>query len=110
MGERALDLMARRALARTVFKRLIAEHGGFQQQLARCRINLDAARLTVLDAAHALDQVGNKQVRYSDPAVDLVGHFKRRWGPAHRGSRRQYCGWSSAAPYSAPGTGAASAS
>lgn len=62
MGERAVELMAERALSRTVFRRRMAEHGGFQQQLARCRINLDAARLTVLDAAHALDRVGNKEV------------------------------------------------
>lgn len=62
MGERAVELMAERALGRTVFRRRMAEHGGFQQQLARCRINLDAARLTVLDAAHALDRVGNKEV------------------------------------------------
>ncbi len=78
MGERALELMAGRALARTVFKRLIAEHGGFQQQLARCRINLDAARLTVLDAAHALDRVGNKQVRalfLCCESFDVVWHF-----------------------------------
>ncbi|CAL8464134.1 g3669 [Coccomyxa elongata] len=72
MGERALELMAGRALARTVFKRLIAEHGGFQQQLARCRINLDAARLTVLDAAHALDRVGNKQARGKIAAAKVL--------------------------------------
>ena len=63
MGERAVEAMVERGLQRTAFKRRIAEHGGFQQQLARARIRLDAARLTVLDAAHALDLVGNKQVR-----------------------------------------------
>ena len=63
MGERAIEAMVERGLQRTAFKRRIAEHGGFQQQLARARIRLDAARLTVLDAAHALDLVGNKQVR-----------------------------------------------
>lgn len=63
MGERALELMAERGLQRTAFKKRIAEHGGFQLQLARARIKLDAARLTVLDAAHTLDLVGNKKVR-----------------------------------------------
>ena len=63
MGERAVEAMVERGLQRTAFKRRIAEHGGFQQQLARARVRLDAARLTVLDAAHALDLVGNKQVR-----------------------------------------------
>ena len=62
MGERAIEAMVERGLQRTAFKRRIAEHGGFQQQLARARIRLDAARLTVLDAAHSLDLVGNKKV------------------------------------------------
>ena len=67
MGERALELMAARGAARTAFGRPIAAHGGFQQTLARCRVDLDAARLTVLDAAHALDAVGNKKVRAVKP-------------------------------------------
>ena len=65
MGERAIEAMVERGLQRTAFKRRIAEHGGFQQQLARARIRLDAARLTVLDAAHTLDLVGNKKVWWS---------------------------------------------
>ncbi|KAK9918804.1 hypothetical protein WJX75_007054 [Coccomyxa subellipsoidea] len=72
MGERAVELMAERALGRTVFRRRMAEHGGFQQQLARCRINLDAARLTVLDAAHALDRVGNKEARGKIAAAKVL--------------------------------------
>ena len=64
MGERALELMGERALGRTVFRRRMADHGGFQQRLARARIDLDAARLTVLDAAHALDRLGNKQASF----------------------------------------------
>ena len=44
LGERALKLMTRRALARTAFKKLIAEQGAFRKQLAECRIELDAAR------------------------------------------------------------------
>jgi acyl-CoA dehydrogenase len=62
MGERALGLMVARAAERSAFGRPIAAHGGFQQTLARCRIELDAARLTVLNAAAALDRVGNKKV------------------------------------------------
>ncbi len=44
LGERALQLMAERALARTAFRKLVAEQGAFRKQLAECRIELDAAR------------------------------------------------------------------
>ena len=44
LGERALKLMTERALARTAFRKLIAEQGAFRKQLAECRIELDAAR------------------------------------------------------------------
>ena len=44
LGERAMQLTAERALARTAFRRLIAEQGAFRQQLAHSRIQLDAAR------------------------------------------------------------------
>ncbi|KAL3143656.1 hypothetical protein ABBQ38_002451 [Trebouxia sp. C0009 RCD-2024] len=63
MGERALELMGKRALQRVAFKTAIAQHGAFQSDYARCRIELSAARLTVLAAAHALDQHGNKKAR-----------------------------------------------
>jgi len=36
--------MAERALARTAFRKLVAEQGAFRKQLAECRIELDAAR------------------------------------------------------------------
>ncbi|KAK9814257.1 hypothetical protein WJX72_003022 [[Myrmecia] bisecta] len=63
MGERALELMAQRGLQRVAFKKRIAEHGAFRADLARCRMELDAARLMVLAAAHALDKDGNKAAR-----------------------------------------------
>ncbi len=44
LGERALQLMTERALARTAFRKLIAEQGAFRKQLAECRIELDTAR------------------------------------------------------------------
>ncbi|DBA75358.1 TPA: hypothetical protein ACH3X1_010626 [Trebouxia sp. C0004] len=63
MGERALELMGKRALDRVAFKKPVAQHGAFQSDYARCRIELSAARLTVLAAAHALDKHGNKKAR-----------------------------------------------
>lgn len=57
-----MDLMGRRALERKAFGKAVAEHGAFASDFARCRIDLAAARLTVLDAANALDKYGNKKV------------------------------------------------
>jgi acyl-CoA dehydrogenase len=62
MGERAMELMGQRALQRVAFGKAIAQHGSFASEFARCRVELTAARLTVLDAAHALDKQGNKRV------------------------------------------------
>ena len=62
MGQRALELMEVRALKRTAFGKKIAEHGAFAVEYAKCKIELNAARLTVLDAADTLDKYGNKKV------------------------------------------------
>ena len=53
LGERALRLMAERAMARTAFKKPIAEQGAFRKQLAESRIELDAARWLALTDVHA---------------------------------------------------------
>ncbi|KAK9865825.1 hypothetical protein WJX84_007338 [Apatococcus fuscideae] len=63
MGNRSVELMAQRALQRIAFKGPIASQGAFRSQLATCRVELDAARLTVLAAADALDKHGNKKAR-----------------------------------------------
>jgi alkylation response protein AidB-like acyl-CoA dehydrogenase len=59
-GERAMGLMARRALGRVAFGGPIAAQGAFQHTLARCRVQLDAARLLVLAAADSLDRLGGR--------------------------------------------------
>ncbi|KAK9800301.1 hypothetical protein WJX73_008428 [Symbiochloris irregularis] len=63
MGQHAIELMAARAQQRAVFGGTIAQQGGFLQKLGQCRIDLDAVRLLVLDAAHAIDCFGNKLAR-----------------------------------------------
>ncbi len=73
-----MELMGTRALDRKAFGKAVAEHGAFAADFARCRIELTAARLTVLDAAHALDRHGNKKVYSSSLAgtnVELVWHL-----------------------------------
>ena len=62
MGQRAVELMGERALQRKAFGKRIAEHGAFANEYAECIIELNAARLTVLDAASSLDRHGNKKV------------------------------------------------
>lgn len=56
MGERAIELMALRGMSRHAFGQPLARHGAFRADLARARLDLDAARLLVLDAALALDR------------------------------------------------------
>ncbi|KAI0217485.1 hypothetical protein L0F63_001055 [Massospora cicadina] len=59
-AERALELMLVRVAERQAFGRAIIEHGATQTEVAECRIELEQARLLVLNAAHRIDQVGAK--------------------------------------------------
>jgi len=65
MAERALELASERAVGRKVFGKYLAEHGAFIADLAKRRIELEGARLLVLDAASKLDRHGNKDARVS---------------------------------------------
>lgn len=60
MGERALELMCRRALDRVAFGRPIADQGVVHEQIARARVGLEQARLLVLKTAWLMDTVGNR--------------------------------------------------
>ncbi|PKA48392.1 Isovaleryl-CoA dehydrogenase 1, mitochondrial [Apostasia shenzhenica] len=62
-AERGMQIMVNRALKRRVFGKMIAEHGSFLSDLAKCRIDLEQTRLLVLEAADQLDRHGNKQAR-----------------------------------------------
>ncbi|KAF5752184.1 acyl-CoA dehydrogenase family member 10 [Tripterygium wilfordii] len=63
VAERGMQLMAQRALSRSVFGKLIAEHGSFLSDIAKCRVELQKTRLLVLEAADQLDRLGNKRAR-----------------------------------------------
>ena len=54
-AERGLELMAKRSLERSTFGKPLAGHGALREVMARKRIEVDGARLLVLQAAHALD-------------------------------------------------------
>ncbi|CAM0907689.1 unnamed protein product [Alopecurus aequalis] len=62
-AERGMNMMVERALSRTAFGKRIAQHGSFQSDLAKCRIELEQTRLLVLEAADQLDRHGNKKAR-----------------------------------------------
>eukprot|EP00798_Chlamydomonas_sp_ICE-L_P009959 gene9959-7835_t len=62
-SERAIEIMAKRALQRVVFGEPLAKKGGFQAALGAARIDVDSSRLLVLAAAAALDKMGNKGAR-----------------------------------------------
>lgn len=59
-AERGIEMMAKRALERKAFGKLIAQHGSFLSDLAKCRIEIEKVRLLVCEAANQLDLNGNK--------------------------------------------------
>lgn len=63
MGTRAIDLVLDRIKNRKSFGKTFSQHQAIRFDIARCRIELDAARLVVQDAASALDKLGNKEAR-----------------------------------------------
>ena len=62
VGERALELMCSRGIDpnKNAFGKPLAQLGGNFDHIADSRIELNAARLLTLDAAHKMDTVGNK--------------------------------------------------
>ena len=62
-AERALERMCRRSLARVSFGKPVADQGVTRERIANSRIQIDQARLLVLQAAYMMDKVGNKMAR-----------------------------------------------
>ena len=71
-GERALDLMVDRGMSREAFGRPLAKLGGNSQLIAKARIDLEAMRLMVLQAAKAMDELGNAEARVWVSAVKAM--------------------------------------
>jgi len=79
-GERALELMIRRASARTAFGQPIIQLGKNIEVVAKARYEIDACRLMVLQAAKAMDVLGNKEARIYVSAIKAnvpkkIGHI-----------------------------------
>jgi len=71
-GEKALEMMVRRGLGRTAFGRPILQLGKNIELASRARIEIDACRLMVLQAAKAMDVLGNKEARIYVSAVKAM--------------------------------------
>ena len=63
LGERALDLMCKRAVSREAFGKPLAELGGNYDIIADSRIEIEMCRLLVYKAAYLMDTIGNKAAR-----------------------------------------------
>ncbi len=71
-GEKALELMIRRAKFREAFGKPILSLGKNMETVSRARIELDACRLMVLQAAKAMDVLGNAEARVYVSAVKAM--------------------------------------
>ncbi len=71
-GERALELMIKRAGTREAFGKPIIQLGKNIELVSRARIEIDACRLMVLRAAKAMDVLGNKEARVYVSAVKAM--------------------------------------
>jgi acyl-CoA dehydrogenase len=79
MAERGLELMCRRALARTPFGKPLAEQGVIQDWIAESRVRIEQARLLVLKAAWLMDTVGNKGAHTEIQSIKIVVPATVEW-------------------------------
>ncbi len=72
MAEVALELMVKRASSREAFGKPIIKLGKNLEVISRARIEIDACRLMVLQAAKAMDVLGNRHARVYVSAVKAM--------------------------------------
>ena len=71
-AEKALELMVKRAATREAFGKPIVKLGKNLEVISRARIEINAMRLAVLQAAKAMDVLGNKEARVYVSAVKAM--------------------------------------
>ncbi len=71
-AEKALELMVKRSATREAFGKPIAKLGKNLEVIARARIEINAMKLSVLQAAKAMDVLGNKEARVYVSAVKAM--------------------------------------
>ncbi|MFB4277090.1 MULTISPECIES: acyl-CoA dehydrogenase family protein [unclassified Nonomuraea] len=79
MAERAVELMCRRALARTTFGKPVAQQGVIQDWIAESRIKIEQARLLVLKTAWLMDTVGNQGAHTEIQAIKISTPITVEW-------------------------------
>jgi acyl-CoA dehydrogenase len=72
LAERALELMCRRASARTAFGRTVAQQTVTQERIAEARCRIEQARLLTLKAAWMMDTAGNKAAKAEIAMIKVV--------------------------------------
>ena len=72
VAERALEAMCARAKTRVAFGKALAEQGTVRDGIARSRIAIDQARFLTMEAARAMDRVGNKEARALIAMIKVV--------------------------------------
>jgi acyl-CoA dehydrogenase len=78
-AERALELMCKRAVARTAFGKPLAEQGVIQDWIAESRVRIEQARLLTLKAAWLMDTQGNKAAHAEIQAIKIVTPAMAEW-------------------------------
>jgi acyl-CoA dehydrogenase len=72
VAERALELMCKRAHDRVAFGKRLSENDITLERIAQSRIEIDQARLLVLNAAWLMDTVGNKAAKQAIAAIKVA--------------------------------------
>ena len=72
VAERALEYMCKRAVKRVAFGKPLADNDITLERIAQSRIEIDQARLLVLNAAYMMDTVGNKAAKQAIAEIKVA--------------------------------------
>ena len=72
LSERAIENILDRVQHRKVFGKLLKDHDSILKKIAKCRIELDQARLLVLLTAYKIDKIGSKNSKKEIAMIKVV--------------------------------------